>query len=123
MSQPSETPKAEAPKNAMQRILDVVEKVGNKVPHPAIIFLILIAMVVALSALLEVTGARVTYEVIVPQTRPIETGTGTDVSLQDTGVADTYPQTIDEKKYKIERREVAAQSLLTTKGIRFIYSS
>jgi aminobenzoyl-glutamate transport protein len=118
MSQPTE-----APKNVMQRILDVVEKVGNKVPHPAIIFLILIAMVVVLSALLEVIGARVTYEVIVPQTRPIETGTGTDVSLQDTGIADTYPQTIDEKKYKIERREVAAQSLLTTKGIRFIYSS
>ena len=38
-----------APKNAMQKFLDVVERVGNKVPHPAVIFLILIAIVVVLS--------------------------------------------------------------------------
>ena len=44
MSQP-----IEAPKSVMQKFLDVVEKVGNKVPHPAVIFLILIAIVVVLS--------------------------------------------------------------------------
>ena len=33
----------------MQKILDVVEKVGNKVPHPVVIFLILIAIVIVLS--------------------------------------------------------------------------
>ena len=38
-----------APKTVMQKFLDVVEKVGNKVPHPAVIFLILIAIVVVLS--------------------------------------------------------------------------
>lgn len=31
------------PKTVMQRFLDGVEKVGNMVPHPVIIFLILIA--------------------------------------------------------------------------------
>jgi len=40
-----------APKNAMQKFLAVVERVGNKVPHPAVIFLILIAIVVVLSGI------------------------------------------------------------------------
>src|SRR5258708_3416342 len=51
MSQP-----IEAPKNAMQRLLDVVEKVGNKVPHPVIIFLVLIAIVILLSHIFWVVG-------------------------------------------------------------------
>ena len=33
----------------MQRMLDVVERVGNRVPHPVIIFLILIGVVIVLS--------------------------------------------------------------------------
>ena len=41
-----------ASKTAMQRFLDGVERVGNMVPHPVVIFLILIAIVIALSALL-----------------------------------------------------------------------
>jgi aminobenzoyl-glutamate transport protein len=60
----------DGPKTMMQRVLDVVEKVGNKVPHPAIIFLLLIAIVVVVSALLEATGtSHSTYEVIVPDPR------------------------------------------------------
>ena len=51
MSQP-----IEAPKTSMQKFLDVVEKVGNKVPHPAVIFLILIAIVVVLSHVLHLLG-------------------------------------------------------------------
>ena len=37
-----------APKGVMQRILDVVEKAGNMVPHPVLIFLTLIGIVIAL---------------------------------------------------------------------------
>ena len=61
MSQPSE-----APKTVMQQILDVVEKVGNKVPHPVVIFLILIAIVVVLSARPGPGGGECHHEVIVP---------------------------------------------------------
>ena len=50
-----------APKTAMQRFLDGVEKVGNMVPHPVVIFLILIAIVIVLSALLGAFGAAVTF--------------------------------------------------------------
>ena len=37
-----------------QRLLDAIERLGNKVPHPAIIFLALCAIVIVLSAVLAV---------------------------------------------------------------------
>jgi aminobenzoyl-glutamate transport protein len=44
----------------MQRILDVVEKVGNTVPHPVVFFLILIGLVMVFSALFGLAGVGVT---------------------------------------------------------------
>ena len=48
------------------RMLDTIERVGNKVPHPAIIFVILIVGVIILSQILYIVGASVTYEVVEP---------------------------------------------------------
>ena len=53
-----------APKTAMQRFLDGVEKVGNMVPHPVIIFLILIGIVVALSHALHLAGVSFVHEAV-----------------------------------------------------------
>lgn len=78
---------------AMKQILDVIEKTGNKVPHPAIIFLSLMVIVIALSHVLHLAGASVTRQVIDPSGDQIQTST------------------------------VVARSLLTTEGIRFIYAS
>jgi aminobenzoyl-glutamate transport protein len=117
MSQPIETPK-----NMMQKILDVVEVVGNKVPHPVIIFLILIAIVVVLSQVLHMTGASATSEVIVPLPGKSQKTADVDETLYDTGTTVTY-QTYEVKHYKVETRTITAKSLLTTEGIRFIYSS
>ena len=36
------------PRTGMDRLLDVIERVGNKVPHPAVIFLVMICVVIAL---------------------------------------------------------------------------
>lgn len=91
MSQPSPAPKTAASKTAMQRILDTVERVGNSVPHPVVIFLILIAAVLVLSHVLYALGATVSYQVINPDTHQVETAT------------------------------TAARSLLTVDGIRDIY--
>ena len=82
-----------APQSFMQRLLDVVEVAGNKVPHPAIIFLILIAMVVVLSHVLYLMGTSVAYQVINPETHAIEQASAT------------------------------ARSLLTVDGIRFMFTS
>ncbi len=77
----------------MARFLDGIERVGNMVPHPVVIFLILIAIVIVLSAFLSLFGATVSFERIDPETGAIEIAT--------TGI----------------------NSLLSVDGIRFMYSS
>ena len=78
--------------SVMQRILEGVEKVGNKVPHPVVIFVLLIVAVIVLSHIFYLMGASATYETINP----------------DTHVA--------------EQATTAIKSLLTSEGIRFMYS-
>ena len=87
-----ETHSERSTKTTMDRILDVVERVGNKVPHPVVIFLILIAIVIVLSHILYLAGATVTYEVINPDT------------------------------HKVEKATTTARSLLTADGIRFMFT-
>lgn len=87
------TEAASEPDGLMKRALDAIEKAGNKVPHPAIIFLVLAALVVVLSHILHVAGVSVTQQVIDPKT-------------------DTLHSTL-----------LTARSLLTSEGLRFIYSS
>ena len=64
--------KGAAPTTTMQKILDVVERVGNKVPHPVIIFVILIAIVIVLSHIFYMIGLSVSYQVIDPETHEVE---------------------------------------------------
>jgi aminobenzoyl-glutamate transport protein len=73
-------PNAES-KTTMQKILDVVERVGNKVPHPAIIFLILIALVIALSHILHLAGTSVSYQELDIETHKLIDKTATVRSL------------------------------------------
>ena len=82
-----------APKTAMQRFLDGIERVGNMVPHPVVIFLILIAIVIVLSHIFSLFGVAVTLQRIDPDTQKIETTT------------------------------TALRSLLDSDGIRFLYTS
>jgi aminobenzoyl-glutamate transport protein len=70
-----------APKTFLQKLLDGVERVGNKVPHPAVIFFILSGLVILLSHLFHWLGTTVTYEVINPQTHKVEEATATVNSL------------------------------------------
>ncbi len=65
MTKPVDTSPRVASKGMMQRVLDAIEKAGNRVPHPVVIFLILIALVIGLSAILALAGVGVTYEEIV----------------------------------------------------------
>ena len=81
-----------APKTAMQKLLDMVERVGNRVPHPVVIFVYLIGFIILLSTLLSVFGAQVSFQAYNPATHAIE------------------PTTTE------------ARSLLTIAGIRFMYS-
>lgn len=60
-----------APRTITHRFLDVVERVGNLVPHPVIIFLILIGLLIVAAAIASLSGASVTMERINPATNAI----------------------------------------------------
>jgi aminobenzoyl-glutamate transport protein len=69
------------PKTLLQKLLDGVERVGNKVPHPAVIFFILSVLVILLSHVLHLFGISVSYDVVNPDTHKIEHATATVNSL------------------------------------------
>ena len=85
-------PIAPPKKTGLEKVLDTVERVGNKVPHPAVIFVLLIAAVIVLSHILYLLGFSATYETINPDT------------------------------HQTEQITTKAQSLLTADGIRFLYA-
>ena len=82
-----------APKTFLQKLLDGVEIVGNKVPHPAIIFLLMSVIVIVLSHVFHLLGTSVTYQVIDPET------------------------------HKASYSTAVVNSLLTVEGLRFIITS
>lgn len=86
-------PPGEDPKTFFQRVLDGIEYVGNKVPHPAVLFLSLIVILVILSQLFQWLGTSVVYQRINPETHEIEEAT------------------------------TAVRSLLSAEGIRFVFTS
>jgi aminobenzoyl-glutamate transport protein len=106
----------------MQKLLDVVERVGNLVPHPVIIFLVLIGVVVVLSQVFYMTGTSVSTEVMVPRD-PAPAADAT-YNASDYDIAGKFEyQAIDEDNFQIETRTITVRSLLTRDGIRFIYTS
>jgi aminobenzoyl-glutamate transport protein len=113
-------PEIPAKKGRMQRILDGIETVGNKVPHPALIFLGLILIVIVLSQILSWAGTSVTTEVAEPatvQVAPEYPGEGSSVAGNDAPPAPAIPD------YEIHQETIKAESLLTGDGIRYIFTT
>jgi aminobenzoyl-glutamate transport protein len=81
------------PKTFFERSLDLIERVGNRVPHPGLLFLSLMVGVIVLSQVLSWMGISVTYQRINADTHELETTT------------------------------TAVRGLLSTDGIRFIFTS
>src|SRR5271165_4531276 len=81
------------PKTFLQKLLDGVERAGNKVPHPAVIFFILAGLVIVLSHVLYLFDVKVTYDAVDPQT------------------------------HAVKQTTTAVQSLLSADGIRFMLTS
>jgi len=110
-------------KSLMQRFLDGVEKVGNLVPHPVLIFVSLILIVIALAHVLAMWEVGVSFEAIVPKAaiNPSSHAEYHPQLYETDGVTQAYG--MDEKSYTVQQQTVAARSLLTADGIRFIYTS
>lgn len=82
-----------APRTLSQRLLNGIETLGNKVPHPAVLFLMLIAILMVLSHLFQWLGTSVTY------------------------------QRINFETDELENVTTSVRSLLSGEGIRFIFTS
>ena len=100
-------------------ILGVIEKVGNKVPHPVLMFLYLIIGVIVLSAILSLLGVSVTEEIAVPV--PVDS----IVNLyEDSAVPGYYnPTQPYDEQFEVHTETISIRSLLSIEGIRFIFTS
>jgi aminobenzoyl-glutamate transport protein len=104
----------------MQRVLDGIERVGNKVPHPVLMFLYLIAFIIVLSHVLYMLGVSVTSEVAVAvpvEVRPDFYEDSSAASIQGTG------EVLYDQHFEIQEETIVIRSLLTFEGIRHIFTS
>lgn len=97
-----------------------IERVGNRVPHPAIIFLGLIVGVILLSAVLSWAEVSVTTEVAEPQT--------SEVAPDYSDAGSSYPSVERDPDqavpdYDIVTETIEAESLLSADGIRHIFTT
>ena len=101
-------------------MLDRIESVGNKVPHPAIIFAGLCVFVIVLSAVLALFDVSVTYEVAeAPPLSVEETELGGSQQPEVVVPPDSY----EDAEVEIHEETTAIESLLSVDGIRFIFTS
>ena len=104
----------------MKGFLGTIERVGNKVPHPAILFLALIAILIVLSQILYWSGVGVTYEVVQPPPAAVqETYLGGSVEPGEI----LPPEAADAADYHVETNTVKVKGLLTVDGVRFLFTS
>lgn len=96
-----------------------IERVGNKVPHPAIIFLALIVGVIVLSAILAWADVSVTTEVAEPEDTTVsqEYNGGTSYPSLDHDPEEAIPE------YEVRTETIEVESLLSGDGIRYIFTT
>ena len=115
----SEAENAQEKRGFTVKMLDGIERVGNKVPHPAIIFAGLCVFVIVLSAILNLLDVSITYDVAqLPPDAAGETELG----------GSTAPEVIIPPEYgdpepEITTQTTAIESLLSVDGLRFIFTS
>ena len=102
----------------MDKLLDTVERVGNKVPHPVLMFFYLIIGVIVLSAILSLLGVSVTELVAVPV--PLEATPDFYEDVSEYTLSGIGTKDVD---YVIQERTITINSLLSIDGIRFLFTS
>ena len=104
----------------MKGLLGTIERVGNKVPHPAILFLALIVVMIGLSQVFYWIGTSVTYEVVKPPPALVEE-TYIGGSMQPGEILP--PEAADAEDYAVVTETVEVRGLLTADGVRFLFTS
>jgi aminobenzoyl-glutamate transport protein len=104
----------------MERILGAIERGGNKMPDPAILFVWLCVGVIVLSALLAWADVSVTYQVAKPPAVPVDEVVQGGSTQPSGGLPDA---SVQEGEYEIVEQTAAVQSLLSADGVRFMFTS
>ncbi|MCB0168716.1 MAG: AbgT family transporter, partial [Anaerolineae bacterium] len=102
-----------------QKLLDGIEKIGNKVPHPVLMFLYLIIIVMVLSHILYLFGVSVTEEIAVPVTA----ATAEEYYIDSTEPGQILPAEPYDVDFEIKQQTIAIRSLLSIEGLRFVFTS
>ena len=112
---------ATADRSLSERMLDGVERVGNKVPNPVLMFLYLIIFIIIVSQVLDWLDVSVTETIAEPV--PVEV---LPDYYEDTTApvieGQYYPGEADEH-FEIHEVTISVQGLLNVEGIRFIFTS
>ena len=117
---PAPPAKAKKGPGGIQRVLDVIERVGNKVPHPAIMFLALCVGVIVLSQVLYLANVSISYEVVKPPPAAVqEEHVGGSVLPAEM----LPPEPAPAGSYKPVHETAKVQGLLTIEGIRYLFTS
>jgi aminobenzoyl-glutamate transport protein len=115
---PGVTPADALEKNFIERMLDTIEKVGNKVPHPAIIFVGLVVFIIVLSQVLFWLNVSVTYEVLEGEPLAVQ-----ELDLGGTDAPDIFPvENYVPEEFEVREETTFIKGLLTGEGIRFMFT-
>jgi aminobenzoyl-glutamate transport protein len=114
-------PAAAAPEHTfMQRMLDGIERLGNRMPDPAILFLWLCLAVILLSQALQWLDVKATYQVVAPPPAAAEQ-TYYGGSSEPTYVGPTEPEPAED--YRVRTETTKVKGLLTVDGVRYLFTS
>jgi aminobenzoyl-glutamate transport protein len=104
----------------LERMLDGVERAGNKMPHPAILFLALCGVVIVLSQVLYWFNVQATFQVIKPPPVPSEqVYLGGSTEPHDVSPSEPVPK----EAYREVTETAKVKGLLTGEGVRFLFTS
>jgi aminobenzoyl-glutamate transport protein len=117
----NETAAPSAPEHTfLERLLDGIERAGNKMPDAAILFLVLCGVVIVVSQVLYWFDVKATFEVVKPPAVATEQ-TYYGGSVQPTDVGPTVPEPATD--YKVETETAKVKGLLTGEGVRYLFTS
>ena len=104
----------------LQRLLDGIERVGNRVPHPAVLFIGLCVGLILLSQVLAWAGWSATYEVVKPPAQAVEQ---VDIGSALAPGEALPPEQVPASAYDVKKETAEVQSLLGADGVRFLFTS
>jgi aminobenzoyl-glutamate transport protein len=111
---------AEQKHSFLERILDGIERAGNKMPDPAILFLALCGAVIVISQILYWFDVKATFEVVTPPPVATEqTYYGGSIEPSDVGPTEAEPKS----DYAVKTQTAKVKGLLTGEGVSYLFTS